>query len=274
MRSILLPVESHPGTESALNVAWQIAQRFDSFVDAYALRPVHYQVVGAEPIVAVTFPPSEQEDQSALSASKSHYEAFMRNLDPSAPGRERISWAGQSPIDDNQIASIARTYDLTIVGRPVNSGEGSRMGTLEAALFDGGRAVIVAPPQTAETLGRNVVIAWNQSTETARTMAFAMPFLAQAERVTVLTVEGATVPGPNGRAVCDYLSRHGISSLEMTVTAGGRKPGLAMLEEAGGLGADLLVKGAYTQSRIRQMIFGGATSQILAETKLPVLLAN
>ena len=35
-----------------------------------------------------------------------------------------------------------------------------------------------------------------------------------------------------------------------------------------------LVKGAYTSSRLRQVIFGGATSHILAEAQLPVLMAH
>ena len=39
-------------------------------------------------------------------------------------------------------------------------------------------------------------------------------------------------------------------------------------------GCDLLVKGAFTQSRLRQMIFGGATSNILAKTTLPVFMAH
>ncbi len=40
------------------------------------------------------------------------------------------------------------------------------------------------------------------------------------------------------------------------------------------VGADLLVKGAYTHSRLRQLIFGGATSHILAEAILPVLMVH
>ncbi|WP_114948198.1 universal stress protein [Microvirga calopogonii] len=38
---------------------------------------------------------------------------------------------------------------------------------------------------------------------------------------------------------------------------------------AASLNCDLLVNGAYTQSRLRQFIFGGATSHILANTTVP-----
>ena len=40
------------------------------------------------------------------------------------------------------------------------------------------------------------------------------------------------------------------------------------------LGCDLIVKGAYTQSRLRQMIFGGTTRHILTNANLPVLMAH
>ena len=51
-------------------------------------------------------------------------------------------------------------------------------------------------------------------------------------------------------------------------------PGENPLGKAAALGCDLLVKGAYTQSRLRQMFFGGATSHILGNTTLPVLMAH
>jgi nucleotide-binding universal stress UspA family protein len=53
-----------------------------------------------------------------------------------------------------------------------------------------------------------------------------------------------------------------------------RSTGEAILEYAAEFHADLLVKGAYTQSRLRQMIFGGATSHTLAHSKLSVLMAH
>lgn len=274
MKSILLPVEHHGSAESALTVAWQTARLFGSTVSAIALRPVHYQVVGAEPIVAVTFPPSEQEDTEAFDGAKSRYDAFMKAHAGDAAGGAKMEWPTTTPIDDNQIASIARVYDLTVVGRPASTGDGPRMTTLEAALFDGGRPILVAPPSAKPSFGNNVVISWNQSTESARTVAFGIELLKKAKQVSVLTIEGVTVPGPDGQALCDYLNHHGIDAAELTVPSHGRRPGVAILEEAEKLECDLLFKGAYTQSRIRQMILGGATSQILAGTTLPVFMAN
>lgn len=274
MKSILLPVEHHGSADSSLMVGWQAAQMFGATVSAIALRAVYYQVVGAEPIVAVTFPPSEQEDSEALAGAKGRFDTFASAHAGDAAGGAIMEWLSTSPTDDNQISSISRVYDVTVVGRPATTGDGPRMTTLEAALFDGGRPILVAPPVTKPTFGKNVVISWNQSTESARTVAFGIELLKKAKHVSVLTIEGVTVPGPDGRAMCDYLNHHDIDAAELTVPSHGRKSGIAILEEVEKLDCDLLFKGAYTQSRIRQMILGGATSQILASATVPVFMAH
>jgi nucleotide-binding universal stress UspA family protein len=102
-----------------------------------------------------------------------------------------------------------------------------------------------------------------------------MPLLRRAQRVTVLTVEGATVPGPTGTQLARMLKLNGIPTEATTLRAErGRNAGEVILTRARELGCDLVIKGAYTQSRIRQMIFGGTTRHILAHTNLPVLMAH
>jgi nucleotide-binding universal stress UspA family protein len=93
--------------------------------------------------------------------------------------------------------------------------------------------------------------------------------------VTVLTIEGgAAVPGPTGDQVTGYLQSHGIPAKSVTVGLEGRSTGQAILANAEALRCDLLVKGAYTQSRLRQLIFGGATRDILLHATLPVFMAH
>jgi nucleotide-binding universal stress UspA family protein len=148
------------------------------------------------------------------------------------------------------------------------------MSILEAALFEGGRPILIAPPNVPEKMGKNVVIAWNGSTETARTIAFSMPFLIKAEKVTVISIDGFGVAGPSTAEVARQLQRNGIPASSKDCPASDRRAGPAFLQEAAELGADLLVKGAYTQSRVRQMIFGGATDHILSNAELPVLMSH
>jgi nucleotide-binding universal stress UspA family protein len=92
--------------------------------------------------------------------------------------------------------------------------------------------------------------------------------------VTVLAVEGHTSDGPSAEQAAQHLRRNGIDANAITLKEGSRSAGEIILERAAALGCDLLVKSAYTQSRIRQMIFGGATRHILANATLPVFMAH
>ena len=148
------------------------------------------------------------------------------------------------------------------------------MTAVEAALFDSGRPVLMAPPVAPKSMGDTVLIHWNASTETARCILFALPLLKRAKRVSLIAIEGAIAPGPSIKDAVGYLAANGIDATDKTVSGRASRPGEAILAEAAAVGADLLIKGAYTQSRLRQMIFGGATSHILSAAELPVFFAH
>ena len=148
-------------------------------------------------------------------------------------------WLEDAPEGDH------RLFDVIALGRPGHNPKGSRMGTLEAALFESGRPVLVAPPSPRPQMGTNALVAWNCSTEQAHTIAFAMPILRRASRVVVLTVEGgAAEPGPTGQQLCHYLQLSGVPAKPLTVGLNGRLTGEAVLEHANALGCDLLIKRA------------------------------
>jgi nucleotide-binding universal stress UspA family protein len=90
----------------------------------------------------------------------------------------------------------------------------------------------------------------------------------------VVSVEEGMTPGPTGEELARSLSLHGLAVTARHVQGRGRTPGQTFLEEAKAFGADLLIKGAYTQSRLRQLIFGGATRHIIMEATIPVVLAH
>jgi nucleotide-binding universal stress UspA family protein len=101
-----------------------------------------------------------------------------------------------------------------------------------------------------------------------------MPLLRLAQRVTICTVEGATVAGPSGEQMARSLNLNSVNAEPIILKKGKSNAGEVLLAKAGELGCDLIIKGAYTQSRLRQMIFGGTTRYILANAKLPVLMAH
>jgi nucleotide-binding universal stress UspA family protein len=260
MGTILVHLEEQPGLESVLATALLAARRFGAHITGLHVRPGMPRLVPVAPEGA--FIPAteivedlERADREQSRRLRDSFEAFMREHGV-AVGRGVL--AGEQPVAD----------------RPVAGAAAPSMSALETALFESGRPILIAPPGTPQALGSSIAVAWNGSTETARTIALAMPFLAQAEQVLVVSVEEGMVPGPSGQEVAQNLVRNRIAARSRHIQAGGRPVGGALLEEAAAAGADLLLKGAYTHSRLRQMIFGGATSHILGAAEIPVIMAH
>ena len=280
MKTILIPVERNDLIESSLSTACLLAKAFGSYVEGFALSPELNTMMATEGIGSIVIYPTEVTVQDKTSAAESRllFENAMRanGIAPAgtASASPSFGWNDKPLAGDAFLGSYGRAFDLTVVGRPGPAATSPHMGTLEAALFDSGRPILVAPPAAPEKLGEVVTIAWNGSTETARAIAFAMPILKRARKVAVLQIEGTGVPGPTAADMARYIERHEVHCETIVAQHDKRSTGAAMLEEAAKFGSDLLVKGAYTQSRLRQMIFGGATSHIIAEAMIPVLLAH
>ena len=273
MKSILLPVDQSEQMASALETARLLANPFEGTVEGVALRPAFAEIVAPDPIVAVTIPPADWNETEFCRGVRQSFDAFAAAHPADQNNGARFRWRGGSAIEDGALGTLARVYDVTVLSRP--GSRGARMSALEAALFDSGRPVLMAPPNPPKTFGENVLIHWNASTETARVILLALPILRKAKRVTLLSVEGHVVPGgPSAKDELGHLEVNGIVASEKSVVPRSGRPGEAILAEAKALGADLLIKGAYTQSRLRQMIFGGATSHILGAAELPVFFAH
>lgn len=276
MKTIFVPVESHSLMGSVLETAWQLGAHFGSRVDGIALKPSIVDFIAPDPVVVVLPQPAYNE-VDATRASRQVFDEFVERRSSQRDGGganpPRFVWNGQPAVDDAGVGSISRVYDITVVGRPGVGRAEPRMTTLEAALFEGGRPVIMAPPRPPRSIATNILVHWNASTETARVILDSLPLLKIAGQVTLLTVEGNMSPGPRPADMIAYLDAHGVKATEASVK-GNNRPGEAILAEARRLGCDLLVKGAYTQSRLRQMIFGGATNHILQAADIPVILSH
>jgi nucleotide-binding universal stress UspA family protein len=277
MKTLLVPTAPHDLMSSVLETAVLVGQAFESVIEGFALRPSFAEYIPVDMVTGLTWVGDEGDDGSAIQRARDLFVRFMqdRSIPPAANRGPGGRWSADAPPGDTYVGSHGRVFDAIVLGRPGRDRQAPSMATLEAALFESGRPILIAPPVAPATLGRRIMIAWNGSTETARATAFARPLLARAEHVIVLTAEGGTVPGPTGEALARSLAAHGLSVEARTVPGGHvRGGGEAILAQAAASECDLLIKGAYTQSRIRQMIFGGATSHILAEATLPVLMAH
>jgi len=265
---------------SALDTALLLARKFDSFIEGFSLRPAVADLVAMDPDSGLTMVAVKENDAEMVRQAEDLFRAFMtQHQVPLNTGTAQptpsFSWLDSAPSGHDFVGSYGRVFDAIVLARPGDEWQSPSMITLESALFESGRPVLIAPPTSPRSLATNILVAWNQSTEQARTMADAMPLLRLAERITICTVEGATVAGPSGEQMARSLKLNGINAEPITLKpAGKRNAGETLLAKAGELGCDLIIKGAYTQSRLRQMIFGGTTRHILANAKLPVLMAH
>jgi len=284
MKTILVPTEHNADHDasmlSALDAALLLAQKFDSCIEGFALRPAVADMLAMDPDAGLTMVAVKENDAELVRQAEDLFRSFMERHGVKPRGDETAaatlswSWLPTSPSGNDFVGSYGRVFDIIVLARPAEEWQSPSMVTLESALFESGRPVLIAPPSPPGSLGTNVLIAWNRSTEQARATAFAMPLLRLAERITILTVEGATVAGPNGADLARSLKANGIAADVLTMAAGKTGAGELILAKAAELGCDLIVKGAYTQSRLREMIFGGTTRHILAHAKLPVLMAH
>jgi nucleotide-binding universal stress UspA family protein len=284
VKNVLVAMEPTPLLGSVLEIAFLTTERFNSYVEAIAVRTD----VGDVGPIAEVYAPSRLPPPAKLGAEharqvRQEFESFMQTrggLKAADAGPQPLAygWRNDATFSDVDVAAYARSFDVTVFARHALSDILDRQNAFQATLFESGRPTLIAPPTVPATFGERVLIHWNGSTETARTIALALPVLTQARSVLVLTLEGGVLqaraaPGSGWRLV-EHLALHGVKATHKAAGLERHGPGETILTEAAAAGCDLIVKGAYTQSRFRQMMFGGATSHILAKSELPVLMAH
>jgi Universal stress protein UspA and related nucleotide-binding proteins len=278
MQSILVPLEESDMLASVLQMAAVAAQEWGSYLEGLYVRREYIGTVPLNGGIPVVIEELRRDEWERVRQAHALFDKVMgeRNIPLDAgPGgiRPTAHFRADAPPGEAFVARHARLFDITVLGQPARRESAPRMATVEAVLFESGRPLLLAPPMPPDRFGETVVVAWNGSTETARTLAFARPILQRARRVIVLSVEGGMVDGPNGEDVVRSLDRTGIVAQARHVPQH-HGTGETILEETRALGGDLLIKGAYTQSRLRQMIFGGATRLILEMAHVPVFMAH
>jgi len=275
----LVPTEDDDAMSSALESALILARRCDSYIEGFALRWKFAEFVSADMMGGIVVKADHQEITRMETQARAIFESFMQKhgVPRSSANTDSLSfgWLDNAPEGDAFVGSYGRVFDVIVMSKSGRNASGLRNRAINAGLFESGRPILLAPPSPSAQIGTNVLIAWNRSTEQARATALAMPLLQKADRVTVLTVIGGTeVSGPSAEQLVRNLRRNRIVTELKRAELGNKSTGEAILATAQSLGCDLLIKGAYTQGRLRQMIFGGATQQVLENAEMPVLLAN
>jgi nucleotide-binding universal stress UspA family protein len=284
IRKVLLPLSSTAAGESALATALVVARTWGAHVAALHVRVDARDVA---PLAGEGLSGAMIEEMMAATEKESGERASsVRALFDRAITEQQISLAEPKPDrriptasftaatgrEEELVAQQARLADLTIVAHPEVGGDASSADALHAVLFDSGRPVLLAPEQRPTSIGRRICIAWNGTAESASAVTAALPWLQQAEAVRILSSEGYQRRGPAAQELAPYLALHGVTAELGTIRPVDGVVGAGLLVAAAEFGADLVAMGAYSHSRLRQLILGGVTRHVLEHARLPILM--
>lgn len=286
IKNMLVPVGDIARDEGAIGTALVLTQEFGGHADCMFVTGDVSDVIPAGAMglfesVQVQIRQEydhERDEKQKIARQRFNEMLEERNIDyrelalpaelPSA------SWEVATGLASEIVAMRGGAYDMVVVGRPARDQTTVAELSAEAALFRTGRPVLIAPPKTPRSIGEAVVIGWNRSASSARSIAAAMPLLMMSRSVTIVTVTTGAKIGPSPQDMAKYLSWHEVQAEVVEIPPDHRLVGEVLLEEAERVSADLLVMGAYSHSRLRELILGGVTRHVLQNADLPVLMAH
>ena len=275
MRNILLPFEYIETIPHLVDCAVSLAKKYNSSVSGVAIHQRIDSFIAQEGSIVFD---SLHHDENKEESIK-YKEKFMDHINTLKKSDSDLSdlkykWLSEELENQKYLGDLSRVYNVVIISRPYQELQSASLSSIQTILFDGGRPVMLIPMNKQIDIGKEVVVSWNCTTESSRAVFAALPILKKANNVTILTVEKVITEGPSGEQVSELLASHGIDAKPVTISGDEKKIGDAILDFSKSVDADLIVKGAYTQSRLREIIFGGATRHLMLHSEIPIYLVN
>jgi nucleotide-binding universal stress UspA family protein len=208
------------------------------------------------------------QDRARIGTLKATFDAWAAVAPPAGT---TVAWQRIAGPANAVVEQWGRRADLIAIARPLNDDDEPTRHGFRTALLHTGRPVLVVPPGPPTPFGRRVAIAWRDDGRTVKAVLPALRYLAGAERMHLLT---GVRPGAAAASVPALFADRGIDAELHILPIGDGPFGGSLLEKLHGLGADLLVMGAYAYSRLQELIFGGVTQYLLAHADVPVLMRH
>lgn len=272
MKSVLLHINNDPGQEARLQVALDIVRASGGHLTCLHITPVeaYMTVDGFGAAFAATDMIAALEKEE--SATRQRVEAELSN--------EGVSWNLIQETASSASALLGHSclHDVVILSRPRTASGQTMALALIGDIVVKASTPVLAVPDSARGIDPNgtAVVAWNGSYEGANALRFALPMLAMAKEIHIVTIEESKVDANSfpSTSASEYLSRHGLSSTLHDVAMTSGSAAEALLGKTVSLGADYLVMGAYGHNRAIEYVFGGVTRFMLREAPLPLLIAH
>lgn len=284
VRTILVPLRGDGKGEGVLDHALCLARRHNAHLEALHCRPRPEDLIPFGVFVPATLRKEIVASAGTLANEEENkvrqlFDRYCRERDipelnngPWPRDRVSASWREETGKQAQVIGLRGRLADLIAVAQPDHEQNLGR-NTLEAALMETGKLVLMCPPNPVASVGARVAIAWNGSGESARAVTAALPLLHKADSVTLLTRDGEDLP-VSAEEAKDYLAVHDIEAVLRGFKAAPSAVGQALLAGAKDIDADCLLMGAYGQSRRRELVMGGVTQHVVDHADMPIVLMH
>ena len=288
-KTILAAASGGSANDGTLELACQFARRFGAHLEVFHAKP--------DPRDLFTY----STDSFGMSMSGDFVERFVKDADtiaaktkasfdatiarhqiavstgPSRGSPEKpaasATWHEEVGYAPTLVARRGRFFDLVVLGRSDRVVDQPHTDVVEQALIHSGRPVLVAPVQAPPNIGDSVAIGWNGSAEATRALTASLPFLANAQSVSIITI-GDRHQG-SAAALIEYLGWYGVAAKHRHMPAvDGAGVGQQLLSAAHDENAGLLVMGGYGHVPWREFLFGGATREVVGASLLPLLLTH
>ena len=287
VKSILVPMEGSALDRYALELALVLARPSAAHIEGlYAKRDpkeaLAYVGMGMGGEMTAIGPIMDQIEQEGRAASKRSRRTFddwaaTTGLHDGSKavtsGRVSVEWREDNGTPEQVVTRAGARADL-VVCPTLQREPGIEQEFVEAALFGAARPVVLAPYKLPSNPFRSAVIAWNGSHEANRTVAAALALLPRFDTVHLFCEAEGHRPQQDSEQVLQLLVRHGIQAQRLEPHKPTGDLGHDLLQTAAAVEASMLIMGAYTHGRTRQMVFGGVTHHVLHHTKLPTFLVH
>ena len=265
-KTIVCVLSNAKNAANVLNCAIDLARRNDAHVIG-----LHVEQISIAPLAAPMAMPDPVSIQALQDAAHQQSEELKAIFDNTCV-REGISgewrnFVSMSGYGTGNSTETLRCADLIVTAQsdPSYASDDSE---IEQVLFESGRPVLLVPYiyKGAKPINR-VLVGWNGTREASRAVFDALPLLKQASEVEVFTVdpENTSTQSPElaGAELAATLARHGVKTSVVSVASEGLSAGTVLENRLSDSGIDLLVIGAFSKSRLREMLFGGVTRTLL-----------
>lgn len=273
IKDIIVNLSVAKPKDTTADFAISVASLFEAHLSAVAF-------AYTPPVAAMGegFPTPSLDDWEAERRAEAEQtrQAFERRA-----GLTGITFDSRIVSDDVEGAAIAfgeiaRNYDLAVVAQADPDETLPQDLTIEAALFDSGRPLLMVPYIQAKGIALDrVMVCWDGSRNAARAIGDAMPLLTRAKQIDVVTVDQNEKRNEiRGAQIAEHLARHKLAVDVKSIVAPGSDAASVILSQAADSGTDLIVMGAYGHTRFREFVLGGATRAILSSMTVPVLMSH